>query len=56
VPELSGLSNKWLHKPFEAPKDVLTSAGIALGSTYPKPIIDLQASQREARKRLNSQP
>ncbi|MBB4093398.1 deoxyribodipyrimidine photo-lyase [Ochrobactrum pecoris] len=56
VPELSNLPNKWLHKPFEAPNDVLASAGLVLGDTYPKPLIDLRASQREARKRLNHQP
>ncbi|MEJ5018393.1 deoxyribodipyrimidine photo-lyase [Ochrobactrum vermis] len=56
VPELSNLPDKWLHKPFEAPNDVLADAGLVLGSTYPKPIIDLRTSQHEARKRLNKQP
>ncbi|MFQ0813878.1 deoxyribodipyrimidine photolyase [Brucella anthropi] len=56
VPELANLPDKWLHKPFEAPDAVLASANVVPGHTYPKPIIDLQISQREARKRLNSQP
>jgi deoxyribodipyrimidine photo-lyase len=47
VPELAGLSEKWIHKPWEAPSDVLRSAGVALGRTYPRPIVD----HSEARKR-----
>ena len=48
VPELAALPDKWLHKPFEAPGDVLASAGIDLGTTYPRPIVDLKASRERA--------
>jgi deoxyribodipyrimidine photo-lyase len=40
VPELARLDRKYLHRPFEAPASVLQKAGIELGTTYPKPIID----------------
>lgn len=40
IPELAALANKWIHKPWEAPDDVLRGAGITLGKTYPKPIVD----------------
>ncbi|MDH0113358.1 deoxyribodipyrimidine photo-lyase [Agrobacterium pusense] len=40
VPELARLERKYIHKPFEAPKEVLTKAGITLGETYPNPIVD----------------
>lgn len=40
VPELSKLSSKWIQKPWEAPDLVLKEAGIELGKTYPKPLID----------------
>lgn len=40
VPELAKLPNKYLHKPWEAPADVLQKAGIKLGEQYPKPIVD----------------
>jgi len=40
VPELAKLDRKYIHKPFDAPKDVLDKAGIELGKTYPKPIVD----------------
>lgn len=47
VPELSKLPDKYIHKPWEAPDDILKKAGVELGKTYPKPIID----HDEARKR-----
>ena len=48
VPELAKLPNKYIHKPWEAPKDVLAQAGIRLGETYPKPIVDLKGSRQRA--------
>lgn len=50
VPELAGLDNKFIHKPFDAPQTILTRAGIQLGTTYPKPLVD----HGEARKRALS--
>lgn len=47
VPELADLPTKFLHKPWTAPADLLKGAGIHLGQTYPKPIVD----HAEARKR-----
>lgn len=46
VPELEKLTNKYLHKPWEAPEEVLQGAGVKLGKDYPAPIID----HREARQ------
>ncbi|MFC3693640.1 cryptochrome/photolyase family protein [Chenggangzhangella methanolivorans] len=40
VPELSEMPAKWIHTPWEAPDDVLAKAGVTLGQTYPKPIVD----------------
>jgi deoxyribodipyrimidine photo-lyase len=40
VPELARLEKKYIHKPFSAPAHVLEKAGIELGKTYPKPVID----------------
>lgn len=40
IPELASLPTKWLHAPWTAPRDVLQSAGIKLGQTYPLPIVD----------------
>lgn len=40
VPELKNLPKKWIHKPWLAPKEELEKAGVILGKTYPKPIVD----------------
>jgi len=40
VPELKDLPKKYIHKPFEAPNHVLAGAGVELGKTYPKPIVN----------------
>ena len=47
VPELAGLSNKFIHRPWDAPPLDLEAAAIRLGDTYPLPIVD----HAEARKR-----
>ena len=48
VPELKYLPNKYLFKPWEAPKNMLKEAGVVLGETYPKPIVDLDFSRKNA--------
>jgi deoxyribodipyrimidine photo-lyase len=40
VPELGKLEARWIHRPWEAPDDVLRKAGVTLGETYPPPIVD----------------
>ncbi len=39
VPELAGLPNEVIHKPWEATHPVLARAGIRLGTHYPFPIV-----------------
>ena len=46
VPELADLPTKHLHAPWEAPDEVLEEAGVVLGETYPRPIVD-HAERRE---------
>jgi deoxyribodipyrimidine photo-lyase len=48
VPELQRMPDKYLFNPWEAPADILYSAGIELGSNYPKPIVDLKESRNSA--------
>jgi deoxyribodipyrimidine photo-lyase len=38
-PELARLPIRWLHRPWEAPEQVLGEAGVRLGADYPEPII-----------------
>ncbi len=40
VPELSMIPAKWIHQPWMAPSDVLRSAGVVMGKSYPAPIVD----------------
>ncbi len=49
LPELSGLGDAEIHTPWEASPSTLEQAGIALGADYPRPMVDLEASQREQR-------
>jgi deoxyribodipyrimidine photo-lyase len=48
VPELEKLPSAHVHAPWEAPADMLEEAGIVLGDTYPKPIVDLMAGRDRA--------
>ena len=45
VPELSDLPDKYLCNPWEAPLATLEDAGVALGTTYPLPIVSLSRSR-----------
>ena len=47
-PEIAALPTKHLHAPFEAPAHVLAHAGVQLGETYPKPIVDHKAARQAA--------
>ena len=38
--ELSKLPNKWLHKPWQSPADVLAKSEVELGRDYPEPIVN----------------
>ena len=40
LPELRLLPAKFIHRPSEAPQNVLEAAGVTLGATYPEPIVD----------------
>jgi len=40
IPELKSLPKKYIHSPWLAPDEVLSSAGISLGKDYPQPIVD----------------
>lgn len=48
VPELTKLDKRYIHKPFEAPEIILLKAGVALGETYPKPVVDHATARQHA--------
>ncbi len=45
VPELAGVPAKWIHRVWQAPEEVLRSAGVELGASYPRPIVDHDTSR-----------
>ena len=50
VPELEKLPGTWIHRPWEAPRGVLSAAGVTLGATYPRPIVDHARARGRALK------
>ena len=48
VPELANMSAKYIHAPWLAPDDILKQASVALGQTYPEPIVDLKETREKA--------
>ena len=48
IPQLSGLPSNWIHRPWEAPENVLQDAGVRLGTDYPRPVVDHAEGRRRA--------
>jgi deoxyribodipyrimidine photo-lyase len=48
VPELANMPAEWIHKPWDAPADVLAKAGVVLGKNYPVPAIGLTEGRDRA--------
>lgn len=48
VPELEAMPASWVHRPWSAPSGVLAAAGVTLGRTYPKPVVDHAAARLRA--------
>jgi len=54
IPELTDLPKKYIHKPWEAPPEILRAAGVSLGDTYPEPIVQHKERRNEALKRFEA--
>ncbi|HEY3719982.1 MAG TPA: deoxyribodipyrimidine photo-lyase [Roseiarcus sp.] len=48
IPELAQLASAHIHAPWRAPSDALARAGVAIGRTYPAPIVDHAFARRRA--------
>lgn len=48
IPELAALPSQWIHRPWEAPESALRQAGVVLGNTYPRPIVDHDEARKSA--------
>ncbi|MBS0235844.1 MAG: deoxyribodipyrimidine photo-lyase [Proteobacteria bacterium] len=54
VPELAALPLRYLFKPWQAPSNVLQACNVALGRTYPQPIVDISATRKAALQAFRS--
>lgn len=54
VPELEKVPDEYIHRPWEAPAEVLAAAGVELGKNYPKPIVDHGFARQRALEALAS--
>jgi deoxyribodipyrimidine photo-lyase len=48
LPELAGLPDEFIHRPWEAPHPILARASISLGTSYPEPIIRHERARARA--------
>jgi len=48
LPELARLPDDVLHRPWEASEAALRAAGVELGATYPRPIVDHATARARA--------
>ena len=53
VPELAKLPPKWMHRPWDAPREVLAQAAVVLGESYPRPIVEHEIARDRALKALS---
>ena len=38
VSEVASLPDRWIHRPWEAPEEILEKCDVVLGKSYPEPI------------------
>lgn len=48
VPELADLPTRYIHQPWQAPAEVLQSAGVSLGKNYPHPLVEHKQARQAA--------
>jgi len=56
VPELAKLPDRWIHQPWAPPAEVLAAAGVQLGSSYPKPLVEHAQARERALEAFRALP
>lgn len=51
IPEIAKLPDQWIHKPWQAPKEILAQANLKLGENYPEPIVSHAIAREVALER-----
>ena len=51
LPQLDGLGPKQIHAPWLQAPEVLAKAGVVLGSTYPRPVVDHDVARKRTLER-----
>jgi deoxyribodipyrimidine photo-lyase len=52
LPELARMPTEWIHRPWQAPAEVLHAAGVRLGTDYPHPLVDHGVARERALQAL----
>lgn len=48
IPEIAALPTEYIHAPWGAPQAMLTKAAVALGTTYPLPVVEHAVARKRA--------
>lgn len=53
IPELAGFPKRYIHEPWNAPDKLQQETGIIIGKDYPKPVIDISETRKQALSHYN---
>ncbi len=54
LPELARVPDRFIHKPWDAPREILAAAGVELGKNYPVPLVEHAAAREKALQAFES--
>lgn len=54
VPELAGVPEEWIHKPWLVPADLQRRLGVQIGKNYPAPIVDHATMRKQTLAAFNT--
>jgi deoxyribodipyrimidine photo-lyase len=54
LPELARVPDRFIHKPWDAPREILAAAGVELGKNYPAPLVEHVVAREKALQAFES--